>query len=64
MVDFNPKGIAWFSTVVPWIVSLYKFRAFPLPNVPFNDKEGIKFEGGESDPGKSADSNKRPYYLS
>lgn len=47
MMDFNPKGIAWFSTLVPFVVDFYKFKKFPVPTAPINDKEGVIFEDGE-----------------
>jgi hypothetical protein len=43
--DFNPRGIAWGSVIIPWLVSTYKFKT--LPDRTKKESEGIKFQNGE-----------------
>lgn len=42
--DFNPRGVAWFSVINPWLAEIYKLKFNPDNN---KKEQGIKFQDGE-----------------
>jgi hypothetical protein len=45
--DFNPKGRALISTIVPFLVDLYKFKKIPSEKELNEPDKGIIFDNGE-----------------